>query len=82
MKYLKKFEDLSTKEWVDKLGEYADDAMTIGEGKPCGECNCIVENCNCGCEACKAKQKQGQIFKREPYSQDYSQEKKKSVIKK
>ena len=82
MKYIKRFEHKDIKKWVDTLGKDADDAMTIGEGKPCGECNCVVEDCKCGCETCKAKQRHGQTFKKEPYSSDYSQEKKKAVIKK
>jgi len=72
MKYLKSFESHAAEEMVKKLGDQADDSQTIGLGRPCAECNCVIENCNCGCETCKKKQKQGQVFKKEPIDLDYS----------
>jgi hypothetical protein len=75
MKHLKTFEKHSAEniqDFVNELGdEGSNDSITIGVGKPCGECNCVVENCTCGCENCKRKQKQGQVFKPEPVKLDY-----------
>jgi hypothetical protein len=77
-KYLRKFENFaaSTEEeagdFMDQFGEDSDSANTIGLGTACGECNCLVEECSCGCPSCKAKQSKGMSFKREPYKQDYT----------
>jgi hypothetical protein len=39
-------------------------------GTPCGECNCSVEVCNCGCVKCK--EKAGQVRKKIPRVQNYT----------
>jgi hypothetical protein len=80
MKHLKTFEKHSTEnieDFVKQLGdERSNDSITIGWGKPCGDCNCVVEECNCGCESCKRKQKQGQVFNPEPVKLEYHLDKK------
>jgi len=87
MKYLRTFENFSnstereTKDFMDQFGEESDSSNTIGVGMPCGECNCIVEECDCGCQSCKSKQKKGITFKREPYKQDYTDQNKEATIK-
>ena len=78
MRHLKRFENFSqsteeeTSDFMGQFGEESDSANTVGLGTPCGECNCVVEDCKCGCHSCKDKQKSGMSFKREPYKQDYT----------
>jgi hypothetical protein len=87
MKHLRTFESFSkstedeTKDFLDQFGEDSDAANTIGIGVPCTDCNCVVEECNCGCKSCKTKQKHGVSFKREPYKQDYTPDKKDEITK-
>jgi hypothetical protein len=80
MKHLKRFESKAAEEMVNTLGDDAEDSQTIGLGKPCVECNCCIEDCDCGCQTCKKKQKQGQVFKKEPIDQDYSLDSKPAKI--
>lgn len=78
MKHLQRFENFAvsteeeTEDFMNQFGNDSESANTVGLGTPCGECNCIVEECKCDCPSCKAKQNRGVSFKREPYKQDYT----------
>jgi hypothetical protein len=84
MKHLLTFEKhtaQNVEDFVAQLGdEGAHDSITIGVGKPCGECNCYAESCNCGCVHCKKMQKQGQVFKPEPVKLEYDIESKPAKV--
>ena len=88
MKHLKRFENFDnstekeSEDFMNQFGEDSDSANTIGQGIPCGECNCVVEECNCGCQSCKDKQDHGQTYKREPYKQDYSLQDREAISEK